>query len=572
MTTTANLYSYFPGLQVTDLEVAQAELLAQQILEAKFPDTDFREGTAIRDLVVRPSATILAIVNKAITFYFSQNTIQGADNATSQDFIDKILSNWFLARKQGSQSVINARLFFAKQKSVSLVQSVYFSTDGTLKFSPQTNVSIPATTMVFDASSNEYYLDLDLVAESAGVAYNISSGSLLYFSNFDPYFLHAEINYLRDVAADVEDNTTFISRSKYDISTRNLINNPSILSNVLENFNMISNALPKGYGDKEMIRDKNMVVIPGVDYQVWAHLGGKVDVYCNVPRSNSSVQVLLDSLGTALLTGAIYKFSRSATSAGPADDTVAVDAPFSWHNYNSTLRNITDIVTVSSVSTLTVVNHGMDAGRRFTMLYGSASAQVAVRIIDTPTADSITCVLPTVSGLNTGFLRYVTPAADVGHGDSGAILVDMGTTNANKTASFNISYFYNIDGIQNYLEDPVTRVLCADLRARGFNIYLLSLNVVGYNGPVPNGTTILSAANKYVSSLVPGQTFVMSDLQSYIFNAGITTIQTPIATTYSLYTNDLHPAITGTITDTLNPDDATAIFLIDQVTTSTLNA
>ena len=129
MTTTANLDSYFPGLQVTDLEVAQAELLAQQILEAKFPDTDFREGTAIRDLVVRPSATILAIVNKAITFYFSQNTIQGADNATSQDFIDKILSNWFLARKQGSQSVINARLFFAKQKSVSLVQSVYFSTD-----------------------------------------------------------------------------------------------------------------------------------------------------------------------------------------------------------------------------------------------------------------------------------------------------------------------------------------------------------------------------------------------------------------------------------------------------------
>src|SRR4051812_41768350 len=194
----ADLYSILPGTQVSDNEILEAELVAIQILQAKYPDTDLREGTGLRDLVIRPAATLLALVNKSLVFYYVQNTLAGVNDDTPQDLVDKIMSNWFLTRKSGTKAVINARLFFARQKDVSLTTDVFFSTDGTLKYFPLSNISVPSASLTFDAFANEYYFDMELTAESEGEDYNISSGSLLYFSNFDPYFLRAEINFLKD--------------------------------------------------------------------------------------------------------------------------------------------------------------------------------------------------------------------------------------------------------------------------------------------------------------------------------------------------------------------------------------
>jgi hypothetical protein len=92
------------------------------------------------------------------------------------------MSNWFLERKVGVSSVINARLYFAKQKTVSLYPDIFFSTDGTLKFFPTAATTYAATDLVFEAAANQYYLDVDLIAESPGTAYNITTGSLLYFT------------------------------------------------------------------------------------------------------------------------------------------------------------------------------------------------------------------------------------------------------------------------------------------------------------------------------------------------------------------------------------------------------
>ena len=60
----ADLYSVITGIQPDQQDIVEAELFARQILEAKFPDLDLREGTAIRDLVLRPSALLLAICKK----------------------------------------------------------------------------------------------------------------------------------------------------------------------------------------------------------------------------------------------------------------------------------------------------------------------------------------------------------------------------------------------------------------------------------------------------------------------------------------------------------------------------
>lgn len=258
----ADLYSIIAGIQPDQQELVEAELLAKQILEAKFPTMDLREGTGVRDLVLRPSATLLAMIKKGVDYYFAQNTLASVDDVTPADIVDGILANSFITRRSGSKSTINARLFFARTKNISISSSSYFSPDNKIKYFPITSATYAATSMLYDGASNEYYIDIGMVAEKEGSSYDLSSGSLLYFSNFDPYFLRAEINYLVLTSQPTETNTVFINRAKNAVSTRNLVNPPSIDFNLRDTFNYLNSILSVGMGDPEMLRDMVKAVLP----------------------------------------------------------------------------------------------------------------------------------------------------------------------------------------------------------------------------------------------------------------------------------------------------------------------
>jgi hypothetical protein len=210
----ADLYSVIPGLQPSSQDILEAELLAKQILEAKYPTLDLREGTGLRDLLIRPLAVFVALTRNGLDYLFSQNRLSAVDDATPPDLVDSILSNWFLTRKIGTKSVISARMYFSRKKNVSISSDIYFSVDNTLKFYPTESMTYSSDSLVFDSFSNEYYVDIDLTAEKEGATYNIGAGSLLYFSNFDPYFLRAEINYLKEASIESESNTQFVSRAR----------------------------------------------------------------------------------------------------------------------------------------------------------------------------------------------------------------------------------------------------------------------------------------------------------------------------------------------------------------------
>ena len=251
----ANLYSVIPGLSPSTQEIIEAELVAKQVLEGKYPDLDLREGTGLRDLVLRPTAYAFALLKKATDYYFDQNTLASANDSTPEEVVDDLLSNWFLTRNVGTKAVISARLFFARSKNVTLTADIGFSPDNTLYFFPESSQAYPADVMSYDAYSNEWYIDVPMAAASTGTEYNLSEGSLLYFSTFDPYFLRAEINYLISESSPAETNTQFIARAGSAISTRNLINIPSIESKVKQTFNYISDVVVVGAGDVDMVRD-----------------------------------------------------------------------------------------------------------------------------------------------------------------------------------------------------------------------------------------------------------------------------------------------------------------------------
>jgi hypothetical protein len=342
----ASFYSVLPGLTPTAQDILEAELLAKQILEAQFPDLDTREGTGLRDLVLRPSAMLLALVRLAIDSYFAQNTITGVDDTTPTSIVDNILSNWFIDRNLGTRAVINARLYFAKQKNISLTTDIFFSTDNISKFFPQAAVTFSSGLLTYDAFQNEYYVDIDLVAEAEGTQYNIGSGSLLYFSNFDPYFLHAEINYLKDTSVSSETNEEFITRAKNAISTRNLINDPSISSNLQSNFNFLDKITSIGMGDPEMIRDQIQAVFTGQLAQLITQLtssGTTATAVLSNHGYNSGQTVVIVGAAPTTYNGSYtitvvdtstftYQMATAATICTVLPTVQAVNAPLLIHN------------------------------------------------------------------------------------------------------------------------------------------------------------------------------------------------------------------------------------------------
>lgn len=651
-TNNLDLFSYLPGLEVTENEILEAELSAQQILKAKYPDIDLRQGTALRDLLIRPSATLLALINKALVFYFQQNDISSITDTTTQSFVDKMLSNWFLTRKLGVNAIINARLYFSKVKSVNLYSDLFFSTDGTLKFTPVTSLSFSPDQLTFDPNANQFYIDVDLQAEQAGVNYNITAGSLLYFSNFDPYFLHAEINYLRHSAQNVETNTEFLTRAKNAISTRNLINVPSIAASLTDYFTDLSEVKSVGFGDLEMTRDQIKVLVPGVTDPVWIHNGGMVDIYARVPLASSIVQLTTDSNGNVNITGSIYKVERSLVSGGNLDDTliqqvtesitsitssgtlttVTAPTPHGYSNgqlvtisgaspgvYNGTfsvtvtsstvftyvlpstttspatgtilsgipltftLTNAnlltvtpTSISRVGSVVSGTYANHGLMIGDRVQISGASQTDYNGVFLVSAITSKDIFTytlavgVTPATPATGTLVLKYVDRYNDVGFSERQTLTASFGSTYANKTVSFILHFHQNLDGIQAYLSNSSRRVICADMLARGFNITLLDLTITAYNGPSPDASLANSTIIAYLKTLFAGQPFVMSDLLSQLYAAGIQTIQTPVTVAYTKYWNDMQGTTSGTIVDTLNPKDSTNVFMVNTVTTGNL--
>jgi hypothetical protein len=252
----SDFFTTIAGIEPSAADVQAAELFAKQVLSSKYPDLDLREGTGLRDLVLRPNALLLAMIKKGLEYYFEQRTIGSVTNDTSEEIVDDLLSNFFLTRKTGDYSIINARLYFAKQKSVSLSSATSFSTDGALLFYPSESLTVSANSLSYDNDKKEWYFDINLVAAEIGTSYNLTSGSLLYFANFDVYFLHAEINYLVSESLNAETNLEFVARAESAISTRNLINTPSIKAKLEADLNYAKNVVVVGKSDPLMHRDQ----------------------------------------------------------------------------------------------------------------------------------------------------------------------------------------------------------------------------------------------------------------------------------------------------------------------------
>lgn len=519
-----NLYTVLESIQVSKEDILEAETFARQYLRALFPDLDLREGVALNDLVIRPFATLTAMLNKGLNYYFSTNSVSGITDDSSTELVDKLMSNFFLTRLPGSSAVVRTRLFFlTNNRDIFISQNNTFSIDNSVIFKPAVDLLISGSELTYDPDREEYFYDVDLISTSQDSAANIEGGDFIYHSAVDPYFIQATVLFLVQKAIPVETNTEFLERAKTAVSTRNLINDRSIDSQIRETFNFITQVVPIGYGDEEMKRDTILVQNPYVSGdQQQLHVGGKVDVYVNSTTTSEIKQYTTDEnaeiflpADSGLVSRIIYDIRRATLEETTAEGLV------------DTLPADTEIV--------------------FTV----------------GTGEDVNSFLPLSDYVDTGFsmrqcIRITFPnVAD----------------NQNKTITFKLWRFTDVASVQSFLDDSINRVICADYLARSLDNLVVDINVKKIENALLSDNE-LSAAQEalsdYFETLNAGQTLVSANLVEVLLNTAlIKDLDIQLGVTYTLYdrnfTKLLGVPVTGTINSFLDCE-RTQRFVLGNVT------
>lgn len=504
-----DIFSVMSSLELSADDVQQAEVFAQQYLESKFPTVDFRQGTGVRDLVIRPNAMLIALVRKYTETYFDNATLANVTESTPAEVVDNILSNFFVTRNSGSFATVRSRLYFLFQNgipsNVSLPTSAFFSPDNTHMFFPSAPVfaqplkdgDTPISGMTYlqyDSSEELWYFDADMSSQTSDEAFNdFKDNDLLYFTLFNPYFVKGKILYQDTPAVRQETNLEMVDRSYNSISTRNLINDPSITSRLYDVFNYLQRIKVVGMGDPDMWRD--YVQVEGVFENLQTekldkfriHIGGTVDIYADTPFRTSVVQYTTNAAGVIELTGGIFDIERSTLSGGVDADQIP---------------------------------------------------QTATAAISYPNTTVYTDHVPLV------------PQKDFGLSAKQIVHIDFGLDYPNQTASFVVRKFTGLEDIQSFLEDQQSRVVCANQLVRAFEPILVNVEAKGYEQSYSAAqiSTARKAIEDYFNQTPVNGTIYVSEIYKLIGDAGLTSIKAPLPVSVYAIAKDL-VGTSATITD-----------------------
>lgn len=519
----ASFLDTLSSIIVTKEDIIEAEQFSRSYLSSIYPDLDLREGVALSDLVIRPTATLIAMVNKGMSVYFANNNVAGITDETPEADVDRILSNFFITRNEGTTAIVRARLYFlANNRDIYIAQSNNFSLDNSTFFNPQLDEYIPSTSLIYDGDLDEYYVDINLESSVEDSSADVSSGDLIYHTNVDPYFVQAKILYQIRKPITTETNTQMVNRTRTAISTRNLINNPSILSAITSTFNYFTKVVPIGMGDPEMFRDLIEVIDPfDVPNPSQVNVGGKVDVYVNCEVNDHVKQYTVDD------NGAVYIV---------ADDFGEEYVVFSLDRASLDQRadeGLTDTV---------------DEGEAFTVSFGG--------YVENPL--TVTTTWQPLGDFN-----------DVGLSTKQVVKVQFADVpgTEGKTVSFAMRRVNGLISLQNYLDDSASRVVCADYLARSLEFYHLTINILKVNSVLTaeEVSTCTGIVENHLSDLQPGEEFIVSNLvQQLVTESGITNLDVNLGIEYILYDNRL-TGDTGTITVSQEAE-RTQFFVLDKVT------
>jgi hypothetical protein len=287
--------------EIDPTKAAAYEAMVIDLAKTEYPQLDLRVGTGLRDLLIRPDASLLGVASMDNTALQEQMSLALMTDDSDPDIVAAVASNLGVDRREGVQAAGSVMVETTIDQRYYITANMYF-TAGSLRYNvlqawetlPTTysgtvdntrqvrmNVGAPAT----QSSPQKYYFILPLQAAAVGVASNILAGTALtpgivIGSGFTAATVYADIY----GGEDAETVTQFKDRVPQAIGIRTMESFGAISAKLMEQFPEVRDVSVIGMGEEELLRDRHNVF--GVS------AGGKIDVYVRTSSQPETVSLL----------------------------------------------------------------------------------------------------------------------------------------------------------------------------------------------------------------------------------------------------------------------------------------
>lgn len=237
----------------TDPFTVDMSTFLTESLRQAFPELATDEGDALTDLLVKP-ATLLwdPIVREIFRIRVSQSFKDPTTLTT--DEADALGANLFSERNRGDFARGAARIYFTAPRNVSITPVNFFTSKTGLHFFPDGKQDITTEEMLLNADGSLYYFDVNLIAESPGIAYNIGPREIITVANLEGTARVVNLRKFRS-GQDEETATEFVDRAQQELTERSMVTLRGIGARIPRAFPEVTRLAVVGFGDPEMQRD-----------------------------------------------------------------------------------------------------------------------------------------------------------------------------------------------------------------------------------------------------------------------------------------------------------------------------
>ena len=220
-----------------------------------------QKGTVIDELAVKPTGLIMADFYNALVEQKSVNNIDNWENMT-RDQMSFFGNKFFQPIINGRYSFGNARIWFDEKKNIEISAETKFISSKGLRYKAiQPGVISRNSFVTSEDRFALYYVNVPIIAESAGSSYNVDAGDISQIINNE--FTYKMVSNVEAISSGSKNETAeeYYNRLKYTINDRSLMTKRSVFARLPELFPIVSSIHISGTGDRYMKRD----LVSGLD-------------------------------------------------------------------------------------------------------------------------------------------------------------------------------------------------------------------------------------------------------------------------------------------------------------------
>jgi hypothetical protein len=265
------------GIVIEDLSTLDADEVKQNLDEI---NTRLQEENStltlirgvIRDLVSGNHAILSTAEQATLERYLSARSLQQIEadpTLADDDVVDDIMSNYGVARKEGSAAVGDVTIILSQDNTVVLAEGSIFEAEGkqftadevfTAKTEPE-QIQTSGDRLLTALADGTFAFTISVTAVEEGVDSEIAKDTALIPAILVPNFVRSFATSDFVNGRDVETNTELLTRFQEGIACKapsNRVNMKALLATFEEFANVLRSSIT-GFGDEEMLRDQHTI-------------------------------------------------------------------------------------------------------------------------------------------------------------------------------------------------------------------------------------------------------------------------------------------------------------------------